>query len=262
MIQLVKELKKEKENTLKNSTEVITETNRLLEVGNDKDKEILRNSGLTNQIVEFEGDKKATYIERKALDEKYENDVFSLEEIKNICIKYGLRFLHATNYTGTVASHVPVKLREFCEKNNIGTGTNLESQVYVMGTDDCFKLEKQKKINIKQYFELDPILFYRIDQNTYKLIAKWGKDLTIWNYIKAFRRRSVNHYGVINSIILAIVGLFFIYSLNPLANLWWILLPIVVSIMANAILIYIYEDNSHKFTRDEIWNSRTQMGGI
>lgn len=260
-VEVEKKLRKEKAGTLKDATAVILETNRLLEVGGDKDLEIMRGSGLSDRMIDYEGDKKNTYIERNALDNKYEGDVFTEEEIENICVKYGLRFLQANKFCGTVASHVPQKLREFCEKNKIGTGGNLHSSTYVMAMDSDFVLQNQLKPI--PAFDPEPLLFYKIDNKNFKLIAKWGRDLTIWNYIKAFRRRSREHYVIVNTIILFLLSSIVVYANVPNASLWWIILTFVLSAVASFVYtMAALSDNDYDFSRDKIWNTDERMKGI
>ena len=256
---LVKDLQKVKETSIDFSKELNKETQLLLESNSDLDKQILNNSGLNKNLLNYESDKKSNYLEREALDNKYDGDVFTEQEIKNIAIKYCLKFLPSKYYQGEVAAFVPVKLREFLDKAHLSSGQDLQHKLFVLAPHKCFNLQ-DKPVPVRN---LDPILFYEVRVGVYKMVTKWGKDLTIWNYIKAIRRRSEGHYDISNICVLAILLNIVLFTIFPLISILFSLVSIGIASLLYAAIMGICDfPTNTEFSSDTNWNTTYKMRGI
>lgn len=111
----------------------------------------------------------------KKLDEtvRFNNEkVFHISQIEKICKKYDLRFLPSSIYKGVIDEHLPNKIATFeiaynviCDKTN----------TMIVAPKESFVLQERP---------LDPLLFFKINEEYYYLIHKWGNDLSITRAIK------------------------------------------------------------------------------
>ena len=74
------------------------------------EKEALRAAGLDHHVQKVESDK-GVEIERKQLEETYDDLVFTRQEIKDICIKYDLRFLRTEYFKAALDTEIAGKLK-------------------------------------------------------------------------------------------------------------------------------------------------------
>ncbi len=111
-------------------------------------------------------DTNVNYFDSKKINPE---NVFFLEEIKNICIDYRLRFLSTYYFKGDIPHEALLKIKELeCLHDTSYEGFK------IMAPSKLFKLSNAD----------DPLLFIPINDNYYYLVHKWGKDLA-W-YRKAW----------------------------------------------------------------------------
>ena len=109
---------------------------------------------------------KSTSAERDLgirINDKDRNRIFSLEEIKTICIRYRLRFLESHYFRSEYPYEAIAQIRQFETEYGLKIG-----QFKIIAPEHTFNLENINK---------DPLLFARLDDNTFYLIHKWGQDL-------------------------------------------------------------------------------------
>lgn len=109
---------------------------------------------------------KSTSAERDLgirINDKDRNRIFSLEEIKTICIRYRLRFLDSHYFRSEYPYEAIAQIRQFETEYGLKIG-----QFKIIAPEHTFNLENINK---------DPLLFARLDDNTFYLIHKWGQDL-------------------------------------------------------------------------------------
>jgi len=104
--------------------------------------------------------------------------IFSIDDIKTICINYRLRFLDSKYFKIEELPYDAIIAVKKLEKH-LGEELN---HLKIMGAAKFFKLEDSNK---------DPLLFARIDETNYYLIHKWGKDLKWYNKLLAYPLRSI-----------------------------------------------------------------------
>ena len=112
-------------------------------------------------VSRLEGDSQKKENEFKF--ELLENSrIFHLEDIKEMCVTYRLRFLDSRYFKGNIPEEAISKVR-YLEKEH---QTTLEG-FKIMAPAKLLKLENAD----------DPLLFSSLGNNYYYLIHKWGKDL-------------------------------------------------------------------------------------
>lgn len=110
-----------------------------------------------------------------------QNRIMSLGAIKNVCLKYGLRFLPTRFYKGALDSGIGPKVEEFRAllgdipliaepeilQGSAPSNTN-KAQFYIAAPSESFALTLAPK---------DPLLFCRLGLDKFFLVHKWGADL-------------------------------------------------------------------------------------
>ncbi|WP_370480087.1 hypothetical protein [Tamlana flava] len=93
------------------------------------------------------------------------NRIFHIEDIKNICITYRLRFLESHLFKNDIPAEAIRKIKQMEKAHNTTLGG-----FKIMAPSKLFRLENYD----------DPLLFAPIGNGYYYLIHKWGKDLSVW----------------------------------------------------------------------------------
>lgn len=115
--------------------------------------EIIQNHEHTNQF---------TTVNKLFIDKLEIDKIYHISQIKNICIRYRLRFLDSQFYKLEIPIEATSKIRVLENEHQ----TSLHS----------FKiLATAKALKLKNYD--DPLLFIPIGNDYYYLIHKWGNDL-------------------------------------------------------------------------------------
>lgn len=177
----------------------------------------LKRVGLTQNL------KKGNEIKTKAEKLKAEtlkfdqSRVFHISQIKETCMKYYLRFLPSIHYKGTLDKELPFKINAFeaayqvkcqCDRNEVGP---IEFQFYIhidpvtgnqelrniFGSEMKTPIQNTFIMAPKSSFELqevpkDPLFFYKINEEYYYLIHKWGNDLNIGRRVIGFFSDTMN----------------------------------------------------------------------
>lgn len=98
--------------------------------------------------------------------------IFNISSIRNICIKYRLRFLDTKLFKGDIPYDALAKIKALEKEHKIEFNS-----FKIIAPASLFKLEDKNK---------DPLLFAQINENEFYLIHKWGNDLSrfrrIWTY--------------------------------------------------------------------------------
>lgn len=106
-----------------------------------------------------------------------QKNVFTLEQIKSVCIKYNLRFLDTAYFKADFPYEAILKTKMFEDKYQT-------------------KIEHFKLVAPSQVFNLgdcnqDPLLFACLADNKYYLIHQWGSDLSWYRGLISFPIKSV-----------------------------------------------------------------------
>ncbi len=105
-----------------------------------------------------------------------ESRIFDLASIKNLCVRYRLRFLSTKQFKG----EIPTKAFRSIRETEAKIGHNLEGFM-IIAPSKMFQLEDVNK---------DPLLFAPLEDGRYYLIDKWGNDLAWYRRITAWPAQS------------------------------------------------------------------------
>lgn len=166
-INLEHELIQTRENT---GTKLIQQAHFLLEKEQKEEARILELLGISkDDSISFDR------LEHSQLDQ---SKIFTLEAIQKLAIRFRLRFLPTSYYTG----NYPIDAISAIKKLEKSHQTELQN-MYI--------LAPKKKFDLGDC-DGDPLLFSRIGENQYYLIASWGNDLHPLRSIVLWPFRSVN----------------------------------------------------------------------
>jgi len=162
----------------------IKEIKLLMEGDAAEDMRIARGLGRNHSLIVAQ-DTLGNKLEFEKLDGEYAGDVFTKEQIKYLAIKYNLRFLNTQYFCGNMDIQVIAKIKEFASKTNTNiSDATLDRRFFILAPEQQFSLEKEVRLRKK---DLDPIMFYQIDEQHYRLIHKWGVDFSIFRLISGMK---------------------------------------------------------------------------
>lgn len=167
-------------------------------------------------------------VDKKAQTENFNQDrVFHISQIKETCMKYRLRFLQTEYYKGAIDSDLSIKVENFEIAYNLKCS---QDNTMIMAPLESFKLEKKP---------VDPLFFYKINNEYYYLIHKWGNDLNMFRRIFALLENTVISF-IISTIILTglIVGIFTVLTAGT-----HLILAIIVAFVVNLIIFCSFENS-------------------
>lgn len=137
--------------------------NRSAQYQNESNESILNriksDSGITTELNHLDADR-----------------IFSIDDIRELCIQYRLRFLDASRF----ANEIPQEAFEEIRKIQGIEQKNLEGFKIVAPASMFHLIQKDK----------DPMLFLDMGNGKYYLIHKWGKDLKVWRKWLVYPMRS------------------------------------------------------------------------
>lgn len=191
-----KELQQKQKSKEVLSLDPLKEVKLLLQGEESEDARILRGLSNNSNYARIE---KATgqVLEVESLDKKYAGNVFTYEQIKKLAVDYHLRFLAASYYTGSFDVEVAAKIKEFAKETLAPIDNySLSRNYFILAPAELFKLQDERYISKR---EKDPAIFYRIDDNHYRLIHKWGNDFSILRYLEGFRWKSFGKHWLFNT---------------------------------------------------------------
>lgn len=225
--------KKHQEEKKKITVDPVNEVKLLLEGDKSEDLRILRGLSKNSQLsrVEHLNGKK---LELEKLETSYEGKVYTKDEIEELAVDYKLRFLPSMYYTGSFDVEVAAKIKEFAKKTLSPIDEwSLGRRYFVLAPEQMFELKDVRYVTKK---ELDPAIFFQIDENHYRLIHKWGSDFTIFRLLTGYRFKSWWHHQWFNTItVFPIVAFIFalMCSVHFISNhpIWFTLMSLTVSFL-------------------------------
>jgi hypothetical protein len=210
-----KELEKRSKEHKKNlNIHPIQEVHQLLLENETEHARILRGLSANSQFNRVEKIR-TQQLELERHETNYEGKVYTKEQIKNLCIDYHLRFLQSRLYTGSYDIEVAAKIREFAVKTNSPIDDfTLGRRFFVLAPAKMFELRDEKYVTKKQ---LDPAIFFQIDNDHYRMIHKWGSDFTIFRLLEGFKWRNWWTYQLTQTMFLLPIVTFimFYFAFEP-----------------------------------------------
>jgi hypothetical protein len=140
---------------------VIQEAEKILEDRSVRELDILKKLGMDSNLREYH-----QIVERKEKENKFE-EVYDILAIKKLAFKFHLRFLKSDIYIGSIDPQLPAKILNFCKKNGLDYhDEETQHRFYILAPKSSFKLQERPK---------DPIMMYKINEQKYSFVHKWGK---------------------------------------------------------------------------------------
>lgn len=222
-VDLEKELDRLKEKDQKQA--VLSEVDSILQQAEQEDLRV---------SASLSGEQKTILIDESLLDD---SRIYSYEQIKQICIKYRLRFLDSKVFKGEIPYEAIAKIKQLEREQN--------------QTLNGFKIVAPKELFQLEDKDSDPLLFLPLKNGRYYLIHKWGGELNVFRSILAFPLRNFM------SMFWFLVGVAIVFSLAVPTPSWHVFLFLVVhSFIAicgiTCMLVFMAREN---FSSTE-WNSK------
>ncbi len=124
-----------------------------------------------------EQSKSSSLVPDMTISKLDEERIFSIDEIRKICIKYRLRFLDSSLFKSELPYEAIVQIKELERAH----GCALQN-FKIMAPSELFKLSDCDK---------DPLLFVQLDTGIFYLIHKWGKDISWYRKTLMFPFRNL-----------------------------------------------------------------------
>lgn len=195
--------------------EPLQEVKLLLAGDHQQDVGLMRSLAGSSKLIQQEKIVGAQ-LELEKFNKQY-GKTFTLEQIKTLAMKYNLRFLRSTRFKGDMDIQVISKVKEFAKEHEVSCldEHSLGTKFFIMAPAESFHMEtrslksvraqEKEEARRKLMMERDPILFYKIDEKHYRMIHKWGRDLTATRAIAGWYWKNFKNYAKVNKIAVAIL---------------------------------------------------------
>lgn len=208
-MKLKKSLDKEREKTnsiTQESINVLSEVNGYLSEFAAEERDILKVAGLDSQLKKIES-KMDMHISRANAEIERGDLLYKEKEIKNLCMKYNLKFLPSRCYEGPIPKDLGAvlrnKIKEAQEKKDpYLTMIDIERNLYILAPPKMFELGT---LQMK-----DPVLFVKLVINGkvyYQVLKSWGNDFSPIRLVYGLINRSQTFVNIF-SLLLIIISLF------------------------------------------------------
>lgn len=206
-------------------------------------REILRNDALKEEKISKELASKNKSNSNDFVFDLLDTDkIFHIDQIKEICIDYRLRFLDSSYFKGKIPQSAISKIKEL-EKSH-----NIELKGYkIMAPSKLFKLEDKD----------DPLLFAPIGNDYFYLVHKWGNDLHPFRKLLAWPFKNIVNLTLLVVLISYLVTLMVpdgLFSKNNSTAEFWIIFFFMFKCMASVVIFYGFALG--KNFNPAIWNSK------
>lgn len=152
--------------------------------------------------------------------------IFHLDQIKEICIDYRLRFLNSSYFKGNIPQEAISKIK------HLEAAHHIEIKGFkIMAPSKLFKLEDKD----------DPLLFAPIGNDYYYLIHKWGNDLHPLRKLFAWPFKNVANLGLVVLLISYLVTLMVpegLFSKKSTTAEFWIIYFFMFKCIASIVIFY------------------------
>ena len=169
-------------------------------------------------------------------------NIFHIDQIKNICINYRLRFLDTKYFKGQIPAEAISKIKRL-EKEH-----NTEIKGYkIIAPSKLFKLEDKD----------DPLLFAPIGNGYYYLVHKWGNDLNSLRRILVWPFKNIINLSVLVVLMSYLATLLVpegLFSKSSSTAEFWIIFFFMFKSIAAVVIFYGFALG--KNFNPAIWNSK------
>jgi len=196
--------------------QVLAEVQKILSEDSQKEDEIAQQLGSKNNARENNFD----------FDLLETDKIFHIDQIKEICIDYRLRFLNSSYFKGKIPQTAISKIKHLEAAHN----TELKG-FKIMAPSKLFKLEDKD----------DPLLFAPIGNDYYYLIHKWGNDLHPLRKMFAWPFKNIVNLGLLVLFISYLVTLMVpegLFSKKSSTAEFWIIYFFMFKCIASIVIFY------------------------
>ena len=173
-------------------------------------------------------------------DEMETKNIFHKDTIKNICVRYRLRFLDSNLFKGDYPKNISKIISDIENKHD----TNLNNFM-IMAPSKLFKIKSPD----------DPILFIPIGNNYYYLIHKWGKEFNYLRKLLVLPFKNIDNltiFSILVSIFFALLGKLIMPTLT-ISEVFILFLFLVKGFIF--IFFYVFFLTRRNFS-ENIWNNK------
>lgn len=168
--------------------------------------------------------------------------IFHLNQIKQTCIDYRLRFLDSRYFKGEIPRAAISKIKVLEQTHNLQL-----KGFKIMAPSKLFRLEDTD----------DPLLFAPIGNDYYLLVHKWGKDLHPFRKVMAWPFKSIVNLVLLVVFISYVVTVFIpdgLFSKNNSSAEFWIIFFFMFKCIASVVIFYGFALG--KNFNPAIWNNK------
>ncbi|WP_228235816.1 hypothetical protein [Allomuricauda sp. M10] len=168
--------------------------------------------------------------------------IFHIDQIKEICIDYRLRFLNSSYFKGKIPQEAISKIKHLEKLHN----TELKG-FKIMAPSKLFKLEDKD----------DPLLFAPIGNEYFYLVHKWGNDLHPLRKLMVWPFKNVGNLVILVLLISYLVTLMVpegLFSKKSTTAEFWIIYFFMFKCIASVVIFYGFALG--KNFNPAIWNSK------
>ena len=217
--------------TLK-SEDLLLEVREILKDNSDNQERIKKNISGGRKVIENQFD----------FDQLETNKIYHIDQIRQICIDYRLRFLDSKYFKGVIPQEAFHKIKAL-EKNH-----NLEVKGFkIVAPSKLFKLKDKD----------DPLLFAPIGNDYFYLIHKWGNDLHPLRKILMWPFKNIVNLALLLFLISYAVTLMVpegLFSKTSTSAEFWIVFFFMFKSIAAVVIFYGFALG--KNFNPAIWNSK------
>jgi hypothetical protein len=170
-------------------------------------------------------------LELDKLDTDYNGGIYTEDMIKELAVDYHLRFLKSHYFIGDMDVEVLAKVRAFCKTTNTSMDEHtLRTQFYILAPRQMFGLDSEKKVYPPR--NVDPAIFYRVDDKRYRLIHKWGADFTVLRRIEGWKWKNAHNLRLFNALVhfVILMTLTALFSPMNMIHSWGVISVIVFAV--------------------------------
>ncbi|MEK6476412.1 hypothetical protein WJR50_02720 [Catalinimonas sp. 4WD22] len=228
----------------------IAELQEILRRESKQEKQALQHMGLFTNTIEPE---KEHWLRQALLNQKYEGEVFHVDDIRQVCMAYNMRMLPSHLYRGPIDTQFAPRVKNFQRTYHLSDEEVAEDFV-IVAPGETFELEERQR----PLADLDPILLYRVDDHFYKLVHQWGGELNVFRYISSWKKRDLwnmtCHWFVMSFMVTMILLGFLVDGLSN---------AVTLSLLISGLIAWMYyssfrdspDELRHRFSRYN-WNQK------
>ncbi|NVN18408.1 hypothetical protein GUA46_08645 [Muricauda sp. HICW] len=193
----------------------------------DEVQQILNKHSLKDEQISKQLGSKSNFRENDFDFDLLETDkIFHIDQIKEICIDYRLRFLNSSYFKGKIPQEAISKIKQLEAAHN----TKIKG-FKIMAPSKLFKLEDKD----------DPLLFAPIGNDYYYLIHKWGNDLHPLRKLFAWPFKNIANLGLVVLLISYLATLLVpegLFSKKNTTAEFWIIYFFMFKCIASIVIFY------------------------